>query len=83
MRENLDRITSGDAAWLGLLAGVVAYDAWALAQSRETLSESFDRALRSPRRSLFTVAAWAVITEHLFDKAIRRIASGEPWGPTA
>ena len=66
-------MTPGDRAWLGLLAYIVTYDAYALFRRRETLSQSFDRALRDPRRNVLTIAVWAGVTVHLFDKQIRRI----------
>jgi hypothetical protein len=65
-------MSEGDRAWLGLLLGVVIYDAWAVVTQRETLSQSFDRALRDPKRSGVTIAAWSALTMHLFDKSIRR-----------
>jgi hypothetical protein len=70
-------MTEGDRAWLGLLAYVVGYDAWALATRHETLSASFDRALRHPIRSVITLLAWGALTAHLFDPAIRRALRGE------
>jgi K+-sensing histidine kinase KdpD len=65
-------ITTGDRAWLALLTYVVAYDIFALRSGRETLSQAFDRALAHPVRSPLTIATWAALTMHLFDKAIRR-----------
>lgn len=67
-----NNLTEGDAAWLALLGYVIAYDFWSLRTRHETLSGSFDRALRSPGRSLLTLVAWGALTAHLFDPAVRR-----------
>ena len=64
--------TEGDRAWVGLLAYVVAYDLWAGLTGRETLSMSFDRALKDPLRGAATLALWAGVTIHLFERALRR-----------
>ncbi len=46
----VEPLTDGDRAWLVLVAGVAAYDWWAWASNRDTLSESYGRALDSRRR---------------------------------
>lgn len=59
-------IKEGDAAWIGLLAYVVAYDTYAMLTDRETLSSAYYRALAHPRRRWMTIAVWAGLTGHLF-----------------
>lgn len=59
-------MTEGDTAWAGLLLYVVAYDAWAMLQGRETLSASYYRALQHPIRRWPTLLLWLVLTLHLF-----------------
>ena len=70
--------SEGDRAWLALLAFVVGYDAWAITRHHETLSSSFDRALKHPTRSILTLLTWGALTAHLFDPAIRRALRGTP-----
>lgn len=61
-------VTSGDRAWVGLLLYVACYDWWAHRTGRDTLSQSYGRALDSPRRRAPTVAVWAYLTAHLTRK---------------
>jgi hypothetical protein len=60
------KVPEGDAAWIGLLAYVVAYDAYALLTGKETLSSAYYRALAHPRRRWPTIATWVLLTSHLF-----------------
>lgn len=62
IRKNL---TEGDCAWIVLASGIAAYDIWALATHKETLSQSYARALGSPARRLPTIALWVYLTAHL------------------
>ncbi len=59
-------MTDGDRAWIVLAAGVIAYDSWALANKKETMSASFLRALDDPRRRHLTTGFWAYLVAHLF-----------------
>ena len=58
--------TEGDAAWAGLAAYVIAYDAWAILTGRETLSASYYRAVQHPLRRWPTLIVWVLLTLHLF-----------------
>jgi len=58
-------VTSGDRAWLGLLVYVAGYDWWAWRTGRDTLSQSYGRALDSPVRRWPTVVGWAYLVAHL------------------
>jgi len=60
------KISEGDAAWLGLLAYVVAYDAYAMICRHETLTSSYYRALADPKRRYITILTWGYLTGHLF-----------------
>lgn len=51
--------------WLGLAGYVLAYDVWAIANNRETLSSGFWRALSCPRKRWLVIGAWGLITKHL------------------
>lgn len=66
------KISSGDAAWIALAVYVMGYDLYAWLTGRDTLSQSFDRALQHPLRGSATLCVWAGLTVHLFDKAFRR-----------
>lgn len=57
-------MTSGDRAWIGLAVYVAVYDAVALVTGRDTLSQSYARAMSDGRRWP-TLALWAVIMGHL------------------
>lgn len=71
--------TPGDKAWVGLAAYVVAYDLYAVATKRDTMSMSFYNAIKCPKRRWPTILVWSYITCHLFkwipDKAdpLRRL----------
>lgn len=60
------KVSEGDAAWIGLLAYVAAYDAYAMVTGHETLSSSYYRALTDPKRRWLTITVWAGLTGHLF-----------------
>ncbi len=60
-------MSDGDRAWIVLAAYVLVYDTIALHRGRETMSASYTRALGSPSRRWPTIAAWALLTGHLFD----------------
>ncbi len=75
-------LTEGDIAWLALLCYIVGYDAWSIRTRHETLSGSFDRALRSPLRSILTLVSWGALTAHLFDPALRRVLARDITPPT-
>lgn len=71
------KISEGDAAWIGLLAYVVAYDAYAMITGRETLSSSYYRALSDPKRSKLTIAVWLGLSAHLYQLIPKK------WDPLA
>lgn len=54
-----------EKAWIGLAAGVFAYDV--LCPEGETLSEGVDRALERPRSRIMTIGAIAVVGAHLLN----------------
>jgi hypothetical protein len=73
--QKLSKMSHGDLAWIALLAGVAAYDYWAAydkSLGRDTLSQSFDRALADPVRRWPTTLVWAALTAHLFDRYLKR-----------
>lgn len=59
-------------AWLGLAAYVAAYDTWAIATGRETLSTAFHRASRHPVARWPVVAAVGVTVVHLYGRLPKR-----------
>ena len=70
-------LSDGDKAWIGLLAYVVAYDAFAKLRRTDTLSRSFDRAMEDPVRGQLTLFVWVIITVHLFSGLIRRLLEAQ------
>jgi len=66
------RTSEGDNAWLAILAWAVAYDVWAIRTCRETLSQSFARALDAPTRRRVTAVVWVGLVVHLFTGKSRR-----------
>jgi hypothetical protein len=56
---------SGDRAWAIMFAWVIAYDRWAIRNSRPTMSASFFRASRHPFQRWFVLGGWAYLTAHL------------------
>ena len=60
----------GSAAWLVLAAAIVAWDL--AAADEQTLSETFRRCEDAPAARAVVVAAWAVLTAHLFGVMPRR-----------
>jgi hypothetical protein len=65
-------VSDGERAWLVLLAWVIVYDAWAVAEGRETLSQAFARALDSKWRRSATALVWCWLVVHLFTGRRRR-----------
>lgn len=53
------------AAWVGLAAGVAAYDI--LCPEGETMSEQYDRWLDNPRAKYLAIGAVAVTAAHLLN----------------
>ena len=56
---------ASEKAWLGLAAGVIAYDV--LCPEGETLSEGVDRALERPVYRTVTMGAIAIVGAHLIN----------------
>ena len=71
--------TTGDRAWVGLAAYIIAYDVFAGLTKRETLSMSFARALDAPVRRWPTIVMWVYITAHLFRLVPRRYDPLRRW----
>ena len=69
----------GERAWAGLIAGVVAYDTYAILRSRSTMSTAFYEISRSSRGRLFLVVIWAVLTGHLFRLIPKRFDPMRLW----
>lgn len=55
----------GRFGWLGLAAYVVAFDAWAIATKRETLSSSFANALNHPIKRVPVIIGASIVYGHL------------------
>lgn len=64
--------TTGELGWLGLVVYVVAVDSLAWRQQckgkecGETMSVAFGKSLQHPYARIGTLAAWGVVTAHLF-----------------
>jgi len=57
--------TSGDKAWMWLIGYILMYDVIASLTGRDTLSQSFARALEDPIRKWPTTLTLAYIVAHL------------------
>ena len=75
-------MTEGDRAWVGLACYIVAYDILAVATGRETLSQSYARALDHPLRRWPTTLVWVYLTAHLFRLIPRRLDPLRTWTST-
>lgn len=64
---------TSELGWIGLATYVALYDVAAVLTSNETLSSGFARALRHPLKRASIIAAWAVLTAHLFDLIPERL----------
>ena len=69
-----DERISGAYGWIGIIAAIVAFDAFAIKTKKiETLTRFFWRSTESPIKSLIPISAWLVLTAHLLlEKDIRR-----------
>lgn len=56
----------GERAWFALVAGVVAYDAYAFRYKHATMSTAFYELSRNWRGKVLLSAVWALLTVHLF-----------------
>jgi hypothetical protein len=56
----------GERAWFALVAGVVAYDAYAFRYKHATMSKAFYELSRNWRGKVLLSVVWAVLTAHLF-----------------
>lgn len=57
----------GDYAWIVMTAGILTYDFIALkSQKIETMSHAMWRSLSHPVKSPIAIAAWGILTHHLF-----------------
>ena len=68
---NRPRPSPADIAWLILAAEIAIFDYWAAydkKKNRDTMSQSFDRAMNDPVKRWPTALAWAYITAHLFNR---------------
>ena len=61
----LGKPSPGDRAWMVLALGVLAFDTWAMLTGRDTMSQSYARALEDPRRRWPTLIFWGYLTGHL------------------
>lgn len=69
----------GERAWAGLVAGVAAYDAYAIRRNKSTMSTAFYEATRGVRGRLLLIAIWAVLTGHLFRLIPKRFDPMRLW----
>lgn len=58
-------MTEGDCAWVALWTGVAVYDIWAIKNHKETMSQSYLRALESKHRRWPTLMFWGYLISHL------------------
>lgn len=56
----------GGWAWVGLATGVIATDAVLIASKNATMSEVFGDTLKHPIKKWPVLAAWLILTLHLF-----------------
>ena len=72
--------SNGSWGWLGLAGFILGYDAWAIASGRETLTRSFQRAMKHPLRRWPVAVAVGVTVLHLYDQLPARL---DPFGHLA
>jgi hypothetical protein len=60
-RGHNEQSHAGIYGWLGLAAGVAAFDALA----PETMSSAFNRGMQNPYSRYLVLGAWAITTAHL------------------
>jgi hypothetical protein len=53
--------------WIITLGGVLAYDAWLVRTGRNSLSETYSRALANPAQRPFVLTATVLLLLHLTD----------------
>lgn len=58
--------TVGELGWIGLTVYVLAVDSIAWRRNNETMSVAFGKGLQHPKARWATMAAWGVVTAHLF-----------------
>lgn len=56
----------GERAWVALIAGVVAYDAYAFRYRHSTMSTAFYELSKNWRGRLLLSVVWGFLTAHLF-----------------
>lgn len=61
----LDELKPASKAWLSLGILVVAYDAWAIAKHKETMSMAFSNAMSHPIKRWPTVLGSTLVYTHL------------------
>lgn len=66
-------LSPGTAGWWAVAAVVVAYDTWALARERETLSAAFRDSVEHRGWRWLVLPLWLVTSLHLFGKLPRQI----------
>ena len=62
----MSRIRPGGWAWIGLASGITITDIGLIVAKKETMSEIFGTALLHPIKRWPVIAAWSIVTLHLF-----------------
>ena len=69
----------GERAWAALVAGVAAYDVYAIMRRKSTMSTAFYEITRDVRGRLVLIIIWAVLTGHLFRLIPKRFDPMRLW----
>ena len=69
------KLRPGGWCWVGGTAAVVAADALLIRSGQATMSEVFGDALRHPAKRWAVLAAWSVLTLHLFGDILPGVAT--------
>jgi hypothetical protein len=64
------KIRAGGWAWIGLTGYVLAADTALIRNGRETMSTVFGDSITNPIRRWPVMAAWGLLTVHLFSKVL-------------
>jgi len=67
MRMDLSKLTAGDIAWIGIYSYWIGYDIVAFVCGKESMTQSFARALADPRRKWPTRVIGTYIVLHLYE----------------
>lgn len=69
------KLRPGGWCWVGLAGSVATADVLLIRSGKATMSEVFGDALRHPGRRWAVLAAWGILTVHLFGNILPRVAT--------